>query len=138
MSESDLDRFLRLARSHLRHNGSRPVAVRSYEKKGPVAPQARYGTPYRVAWANVHVGNILEFGQEMWRVIPAAAYKGRRAPEKPGKMPPVEAGSATEPGQQVPQAQAHTMYLQNVRNSREHDELTLPAEFLVTVIPVLP
>lgn len=64
MDENPLDKVLRLAAPN-------PRKMR-LQKQG-----MRLGTPYRTAWGNVSVGDVVELGTELWKAIPSSSYPGK-------------------------------------------------------------
>lgn len=162
MTESPVEKILRLAggttKGYIRSERGRPQNVRAYPTPHPAqsqnqmnsnnaAAQLRFGTPYRSSWNNVAIGDVLEFGRELWKVIPATSYPGYKPGTSTTGQTSTGTGSATGgsttgvssgtgTGSTVPQT--YTNYLQNLRNTREYDQLTLPSTFVVTIVPTLP
>lgn len=114
MAESPLDKVMRLAavpvRSFQRVENGRLQRVRQYSQNrqpGTATPPAgkkpaghpaagnRFGTPFRSAWSKVALGDVLELGGQLWRIIPASQYPGH----KPATRHGVSTGSG--PGQVV-------------------------------------
>jgi hypothetical protein len=152
MRESHLERVVRLAGGAVRV--TKPTAV----KDG----QPRLGRPYRVAWSKVNVGDIIQMGAELWKVIAAPAFKppkgGKNAkvglaaplpgakpmpkPGQPGAQPMPGQPQVQEPGMApavpAPSPQVYTHYLENLHKPGDQDHLTLPGDHVVTVVPLLP
>jgi hypothetical protein len=129
----------------------RPAPVRKPPGKSTSPPvteqvaggQLQLGSVYRSAWGNVSVGDVVELGSELWKVIPASSYPNHKTPSRV-KMPPKtdnspggsSSGDASSPDPgSVP---THTVYLQDVNNPKEYDELTLPTSYVVHIVPVAP
>lgn len=153
MTESSLSKIWRLT-------GVRPAAsVRRGGPSGkpprpaPATEQAAGGhlqlnSSYRAAWGNVSVGDVVEFADELWKVIPASNYPNHKHPgtvKMPSPKPPQDdndsggsgTGGATGSGSSSP-TPTHTLYLQDVKHPSSYDELTLPASFVVHIVPVAP
>lgn len=164
MTESALQKVLRLAavpvHQYQRHSQSgRTQNVRQYTQSRAMSGM-RLGTPYRASWGNVTVGDVLEFGPELWKVIPASSFPGYKPPTTSGVSTASGTGAATGgsttgvttggstasgTGAQTGGATTgtgtavtYTNYLQNLRNPSQFDKLTLPSTFVVTIVPMLP
>ena len=162
--ESALDRVLRLAavqvKPYRRVQNGRVQAVRqSTQQRKPGQGGGRFGTPYRLAWSKVNVGDVLEFGKDLWKVIPAAQFPGFKPPVSSGTTTSagtgaatggsttgVSTGASTSSGTGaatggsaggVGGVQVFTNYLQNLTTG-QYDQLSLPSDFVVTVVPMLP
>lgn len=170
--ESSLQKVLRLAavsvHQYRRVRNGRVQNVRQYSQgrrtgtPRPAGHGLRLGTPYRAAWSNVNVGDVLQFGAELWKVIAATAYPGYKPPVKrsgsgskgtgkqsggsstgTGSKKTTGSGSSTGTGNpggagHNPGVQTFTHYLQNVHDPRQFDRLTLPSTYVATVVPILP
>jgi hypothetical protein len=140
--------------------------------------QLQLSSVYRSAWGNVSVGDVLEFGAELWKVIPASSYPNHDKPSAGSSGQTVKAaagpvggstasapssgtggaggstasapssgtggaGGSTAGAQDdsaqapAPPAPTHTIYLQDVKNPASYDELTLPVNFVVSIVPVV-
>lgn len=145
-----LDKVLRLASTSVRQYQRGRSVVHSYQQNR--ASGMRMGTPYRVAWGNVNVGDVVEFGQELWKVIPASSYPGYKPPTSSGKSTSKGTGKATggsttgtggassSAAGAAPAGTTATsmLHLQEVGKPNSYDILTLPSSYIVTVVPVLP
>jgi hypothetical protein len=187
MDTPHLDKVLRLAAGGMPSARKRPSGL-------------RLGTPYRVSWGAVQVGDVVEFGPELWKVIPTSSYPNHKVPgsesdfppggptsaDDPGSTPdpednaiaaagppmqqkpkqssqqqqlpmpssaggpaalgmkPPSGGQPPVPGQSAPGAAGQGgmptshLYLQDVLHPSQYDELALPSNYIVTVVPVLP
>jgi len=82
VAENSLGKILRLPGCDLRLSGGGVQAppARSGKKTSRLSTEQiaggrlQLGSVYRAAWGNVHVGDVLEFGPELWKVIPASSY----------------------------------------------------------------
>lgn len=158
--ESSLEKVIRLAatpvHSYRRVQHGRVQNVRQYSQTR--ATGLRLGTPYRAAWSNVNVGDVVQFGAELWKVIAATAYPGYKPATKSsgsgskgtgaatggsttgtGGAKTSSTGTASSTGTGNTQGvKTYTHYLQEVTNPKKFDQLTLPDTYVVTVVPVLP
>jgi hypothetical protein len=151
MTEAPLEKVLRLAAS--------PA------KSKPSSKKPRFGTPYRVAWANVHVGDALMFSNQVWKVVPPTAHPGHKSATLPDSsdsatalsspsaasatgakpsavtgMSPVSKGKSPT-GQSPAGATSLQVFkhcLQNMDSPGKYEELTLPDNFVVMAVPLLP
>ncbi len=170
VAETPLERVLRLAavpvRSYTRVGRSGKVqSVRpSTQDREAGQHQAggahlKFGTPYRATWNKVSIGDVLEFGQDLWKVIPAAQSPGYKPPDTRhgagtgtgvGQTTTTTVGVGTAAAKTTPgsdtsspsstgtaKIQVYQHFLVNMR-SGEFEKARLPANFVVTVIPVLP
>lgn len=126
--EASLDKVVRLSRQGL---GSGAL------KGGKL----RLGTPYRSSWGSVHVGDVVELGSELWRVIPVSSYPQGRGGAVSLAAPPVPPpAQAAAPGDALgapPPVRTATLHMQDVRHPASYDRLTLPVSYVVSVVPVL-
>lgn len=173
--ETPLQKVVRLAavpvKSFQRVEGGRVQQVRSFVQNRTSAatdtakpqvtgpPQQRYGTPFRSAWGKVSIGDVLELGSNLWRVIPSSQYPGHKPSTRsgavtgsgPGQTPTTTvgvgtpgakttSGTSTASGSSTGTAniQVYQHYLQNVRHPGKFATLKLPGNFVVTIVPVLP
>ena len=111
--------------------------------------QLQAGSAYRCAWGSVSIGDVVEFGPELWKVIPASSYPNH--PSSPGGSASLSAtlnagagssgGSGGKPASGMSKADhvpTHTAYLQDVKHPAQYDELTLPVSYVVHIVPVAP
>jgi hypothetical protein len=160
VAESSLDKIFRLTGVPV---GGRQAKKSSRSRTGPeqvAGGQLQLGSTYRSAWGNVHVGDVLEFGPELWKVIPASSYPnhpsslgssaslsavlnagaGSQASGSAGTGAASGGGTAGTQGgmDKAEHVPTHTVYLQDVKHPASYDELTLPTNFVVTIVPVAP
>jgi uncharacterized membrane protein YgcG len=159
MIEASLDKVLRLTSQQAKPKSS--------------AQKPRFGTPYRVAWGNVNVGDVLMFGNQVWRLVAPTAHPGHKMPVLPeaaapdstagssgassvslSTMPSASSGksssstgkpaassskpSSSQGGAGASSLHVYTHCLQSLASPGKYEELTLPDNFVVMAVPLLP
>lgn len=162
MTESRLEKIVRLAavpvRTYQRQTSRGVTNVHSYQQMRRSG--MRLGTPYRSAWGNISVGDVVEFGSELWQVIPASSFPGYKPPTSTGTSTSkgtgaatggsttgVTTGKSTSSGTGAASGGSttgsggvatSTSYLEDLKSPGTFDKLTLPSNYIVTIVPVLP
>lgn len=122
--------------------------------KQPTMGNVRLGKPFNEQWQDIAVGDVLQFTDGLWRVIPATSYPGYKPPTSSGVSTGVGSGSSTggsttgvstgvNTGSTSSTGTGNTQntftnYLQNFNNPKSYFTLTLPGNTVVTVVPQLP
>jgi hypothetical protein len=139
VTEAPLEKVLRLS--------AQQASLKASPKK------QRFGTPYRVAWANVNVGDVLMFGNQVWKIVAPTAHPGHKmpalsaappdggtAPSSSGAQPgkPAASSSSSQSPAGATSLAVYTHCLQSLASPGKYEELTLPDNFVVRAVPLLP